>query len=165
MLHGFAEQGCGGLKGTPQQNDSEASRKPIGPAESIHDNAVIPNDFTSHMTSPERIPKAMAEKFAGITALVDPFCARYLNEEYRQMIHRAVGALARKRPSPLLTGKESVWAAAVVHAVGRVNFLDDPAQAPHCPPKVISNFSASRRAPGRTNPRASGMHSTWIPFT
>jgi hypothetical protein len=42
------------------------------------------------MTSPERIPKSMAEKFAGITALIDPFCARYLNEEYRQMIHRVV---------------------------------------------------------------------------
>ena len=58
----------------------------------------------TNLSSPERIPKAMAEKFAGITALVDPFCARYLNEEYRQMIHRVVGALARKRPSPLSTG-------------------------------------------------------------
>ncbi len=117
-----------------------ALRKQIGAGEPLHDNAAIPNDFTTNMTQPERIPKAMAEKFAGITALIDPFCACYLNEEYRQMIHHAVGALARKRPSPLSTGKESVWAAAAVHAVGLVNFLDDPAQDPHCRPKVIFEF-------------------------
>lgn len=48
-----------------------------------------------------------------------------------------VGALARKRPSPLLRGKESVWAAAAVHACGRVNFLDDSSQSPHCKSKVF----------------------------
>ena len=89
---------------------------------------------------PEKIPKAMAEKFAAITTLTDTFSAEYLNEEYRQVIHLVVGALARKRPSPLLKGKENVWAAAAVHAVGRVNFLDDPSQTPHCKPKLIYEF-------------------------
>lgn len=92
------------------------------------------------MVTSERIPKVMAEKFAAITALTDAFCAQHLNEEYRQMIHRVVGALARKRPSPLSSGKESVWAAAAVHAVGRVNFLDDASQTPHCKPKAIYAF-------------------------
>lgn len=89
---------------------------------------------------PEKIPKAMAEKFAAITTLTDAFSAEYLNEEYRQVIHQVVGALARKRPSPLLKGKENVWVAAAVHAVGRVNFLDDPSQTPHCKPKLIYEF-------------------------
>lgn len=92
------------------------------------------------MSLSERIPKTMAEKFAAIAALVDVFCTKHLNEEYRQMIHHVVGALARKRPSPLLRGKENVWAAAAVHAVGRVNFLDDPSQTPHCKPKLIYEF-------------------------
>lgn len=86
------------------------------------------------------IPKAMAEKFAAITTLTDAFSAKYLNEEYRQMIHKLVGVLARKRPSPLVRGKESVWAAAAVHALGRVNFLDDSSQTPHCKAKVIYEF-------------------------
>lgn len=85
----------------------------------------------------ERIPKAMAGKFAAITALTDTFCTEYLNDEYRTMIHRVVGALARKRPSPLARGKENVWAGAAVHAVGRVNFLDDSSRTPHCKPTVI----------------------------
>ena len=88
----------------------------------------------------EKIPKAMAEKFAAITSLTDAFCTKHLNEEYRQVIHEVVGVLARKRPSPLLRGKENVWAAAAVHAVGRVNFLDDSSQTPHCKPKAIYEF-------------------------
>ena len=92
------------------------------------------------MPLPEKIPQAMAGKFAAVTALVDAFCAKHLDEEYRQTIHRVVGALARKRPSPLLRGKENVWAAAAVHAVGRVNFLDDASQTPHCKPKLIYEF-------------------------
>ncbi|MGO9444769.1 MAG: DUF6398 domain-containing protein [Thiobacillaceae bacterium] len=55
-----------------------------------------------------KTPKAVAEKFAAITALTDAFCAMQLNEEYRQVIHRVVAALARKRPSRLLRGKENV---------------------------------------------------------
>ena len=82
----------------------------------------------------------MVDKFAAITALVDAFCTQHLNVEYRQLIHRAVGALARKRPSPLLRGKENVWAAAAIRAVGRINFLDDSSQTPHCKPKLIYEF-------------------------
>jgi len=98
------------------------------------------------MVTSERIPKVMAEKFAAITALTDAFCAQYLNEEYRQMIHRVVGALARKRPSPL--------SAAAVHAVGRVNFLDDASQTPHCKPKAIYAFFGIAESTGQNKSKA-----------
>ncbi|MBI3144156.1 MAG: hypothetical protein HYZ18_02590 [Pseudogulbenkiania sp.] len=101
------------------------------------------------MSSSEKIPKAMADKFAAITALTDAFCVKHLNDEYRQMIHRVLGALARKRPSPLLRGKENVWAAAAVHAVGRINYLDDSSQTPHCKPKVIYEFFGIAESTGQ----------------
>ena len=101
------------------------------------------------MPAPEKIPQAMADKFSVITALTDAFCELHLNEEYRQMIRRVVGALARKRPSPLLKGKENVWAAAATHAVGRVNFLDDPTQTPHCKPKLIYEFFGVAESTGQ----------------
>ncbi len=101
------------------------------------------------MPAPEKIPQAMADKFSAITALTDAFCELHLNEEYRQMIRRVVGALARKRPSPLLKGKENVWAAAATHAVGRVNFLDDPTQTPHCKPKLIYEFFGVAESTGQ----------------
>lgn len=97
----------------------------------------------------QRIPKAMAEKFAAITTLTDAFCDEKLNDEYREMIRRVVGALARKRPSPLLRGTEKVWAAAAVHAVGRINFLDDPSQTPHCKPRVIYDFFGIAESTGQ----------------
>lgn len=92
------------------------------------------------MSSPEKIPKAMAEKFSAISALTDAFCTQNLNEEYRELIHRILGALARKRPSPLSRGKENVWAAASVLAAGHVNFLNDASQTPHCNSKSIFEF-------------------------
>ena len=82
----------------------------------------------------------MADKFAAISALTDAFCEKHLNDEYRVLIHRVVATLARKRPSPLLKGKENGWAAAAVHAVGRVNFLDNPAQVPHCKSQILYEF-------------------------
>jgi len=92
----------------------------------------------------------MANKYAAITTLIDEFCTRHLNDEYRQMIRHVVGALARKRPSPLLRGKENVWAAAAVHAVGRVNFLDDPSQTPHCKTKIIYEFFGIGESTGQS---------------
>jgi hypothetical protein len=88
----------------------------------------------------QNVPQAMAEKFAAVTALTDAFCDKHLNEEYRQLIQQLVGTLARKRPSPLLRGWENVWAAASVHAIGWVNFLNDPSQTPHCKPTLIYDF-------------------------
>jgi hypothetical protein len=99
--------------------------------------------------STEKIPSALVEKFATITALTDAFCAKHLNDEYRVLIHRVVGTLARKRPSPLLKGKVNVWAAGAVHAVGRANFLDDPSQVPHCEPKTICEFFGIAESTGQ----------------
>ena len=101
------------------------------------------------MNTTEKIPKLMMEKFSAITALTDAFCAQHLNAEYRQMISHVLGALARKRPSPLLRGKENVWAAAAVHAVGHANFLYDPTQTPHCKPKLIYAFFGIAESTGQ----------------
>ena len=40
------------------------------------------------MSCIEKIPRALEEKFAAITALTDTFCEKYLNDEYRVLIHR-----------------------------------------------------------------------------
>ena len=105
------------------------------------------------MPRAQKIPGAMAEKFAAITALTDAFCEKHLNDEYRVLIHRVVGSLARKRPSPLLKGKENVWAAAAVHAIGRINFLDDPSQVPHCKPKILFEFFGIAESTGQNKSR------------
>ncbi len=82
----------------------------------------------------------MQEKFAAIVQLAEPFCTQYLDENYRKLIVEATAALCRKRPSPLLRGKETIWAAAIIHAVGTVNFLFDSSQKPHCRAPQIYEF-------------------------
>ncbi len=101
------------------------------------------------MSASDKNPKEMAETYSAITTLTDAFSGKYLNEEYAVMVHRVIGALARKRPSPLTRGKENVWAAAAIHAVGRVNFLDDPSQMPHCKPNAIYEFFGVAQSTGQ----------------
>lgn len=84
------------------------------------------------MTQSARVPVSMQEKFDNIGQATDAFCDQYLNDEYKQLIRLALATLSRKRPSPLLKGKDNAWAAGVVHAVGMVNFLFDASQNPHC---------------------------------
>jgi hypothetical protein len=56
------------------------------------------------------------------------------------VVRLVVAALARKRPSPLLSGREDTWAAAAVHAVAMTNFLFDKSQPVHCASPDIGAF-------------------------
>lgn len=87
-----------------------------------------------------KVPKALQEKFTIILGLAEPFCTEFLDEDYRRLVAEATAALCRKRPSPLLRGKENIWAAAIIHAVGTANFLFDSSQKPHCRAPQIYDF-------------------------
>ena len=96
----------------------------------------------SDMPMPATMPKAKprpksnpTEETAGILAdisgLIDQFCREHLNDEYAVLCHKLAGKLARKRPSPLLSGSPRTWASGIVRTVGWVNFLHDKSQAPY----------------------------------
>ena len=85
----------------------------------------------------EKVPNAMEEKFNGIVAITDNFAKQHLNDEYAQIIRFATAALCRKRPSPLVKGREKTWACGITHAIGMVNFLFDSSQDPHISAKEI----------------------------
>lgn len=80
---------------------------------------------------PERVPKAMRATYDATTAITDAFCREHLNEEYLQLSRKLAAALARKRPSPLSSGKPNVWACGIIYALGSANFLYDKSQSPH----------------------------------
>src|SRR3984893_18496181 len=69
--------------------------------------------------------------FEVIAGLVDAVCMEHLNEEYAVLCRRLTEKLARKRPSPLLSGNPNTWACGIVRTIGWVNFLDDKSQTPH----------------------------------
>jgi Domain of unknown function (DUF6398) len=78
-----------------------------------------------------RIPRAEHARAEAIWTLTDAFCLSSLNDEYAGLCRRLVGRLARKRPSPLRRGRSASWAAGVIYAVGRQNFVFDRSQRPH----------------------------------
>jgi hypothetical protein len=83
------------------------------------------------VVEPPKVPVALRPAFDEVTAITSRFCAERLDEEYARLCVKLAAKLARKRPSPLLRGDRRIWAAGIVYAIGRVNFLADPAQRPH----------------------------------
>jgi len=75
--------------------------------------------------------KETADVLASIIDMIDQFCREHLNEEYADLCRRLADKLARKRRSPLASGKPNTWACGIVRTIGWVNFLDDKSQAPH----------------------------------
>lgn len=66
-----------------------------------------------------------------IVGMIDEFCRDHLNEEYALLCRKLAEKLARKRPSPLLSGKPNAWACGIVRTIGMHNFLGDKTQKPY----------------------------------
>jgi hypothetical protein len=66
-----------------------------------------------------------------IIGLIDQFCKVHLNEEYAVLCRKLAEKLARKRPSPILSGSPNTWASGIVRTIGWVNFLHDKSQTPY----------------------------------
>ncbi len=66
-----------------------------------------------------------------IIELTDQFCNEHLNEEYAVLCRRLAEKLARKRPSPLVSGNLNTWASGIVRTIGWANFLHDKSQTPY----------------------------------
>lgn len=76
-------------------------------------------------------PKPLEQTVGEIAAFTDQFCAERLDAEYADLCRRLIATLARKRPTPLVRGAPRIWAAGVLYAVGRANFLFDRSQSIH----------------------------------
>ena len=78
-----------------------------------------------------KIPNAVRPVAEEVIKITDEVCAKLLDAEYTALARQVVAKLARKRPSPLLSGRRATWAAGVVYALGQVNFLFDPSREPY----------------------------------
>jgi hypothetical protein len=97
---------------------------------------------------PANIPNAIKPKYDAVVALTDSVCADHLNEEYAELARKLAAKLARKRPSPLVRGRENIWACGIVSALGFVNFLHDPQNEPHLSPDELCEAFGVKRATG-----------------
>jgi hypothetical protein len=60
------------------------------------------------MDTANKIPASTQPFYAALVALTDEVCREHLNDEYAELARKLAGALARKRPSPIVRGKPAV---------------------------------------------------------
>ena len=86
------------------------------------------------------VPLAVRPYADEVVAVTDAVCRAHLDDEYADLCRDVVAKLGRKRPSPLTRGDLRIWAAGVVYAVGRLNFLFDSARSPHVSADELSEW-------------------------
>ncbi len=70
------------------------------------------------------------QKEQEIVGLAQKLCLEKINEEYAALAEKMIRKLGRKREVPFVRGQSEIWATAVVHAIGSINFLGDKAFLP-----------------------------------
>lgn len=90
--------------------------------------------------------KQILEKQQQILTLIKNFCLEKLNEEYYTLSEQLVQKLGRKRNVPFMTGQVEIWAAAVIHAIGTVNFLFDKSNEPYASVDDINDFFGTKKS-------------------
>jgi hypothetical protein len=78
--------------------------------------------------------------------LTGSFCAQKLDDDYNQLCERLILKLGRKRDVPFKSGKIEIWAAAVIHALGSINFLFDKSFAPYVTAEQICEYFGTKKS-------------------
>lgn len=80
-----------------------------------------------------------------IAKLTNAFCLNHLDEDYRELCEDLTWA-ALEEDLPLEKGKPASWAGGIVHAIGFINFLQDPSQSPHMTSaQIAERFGVSQQ--------------------
>ncbi len=74
------------------------------------------------------------------------FCDKFLNEEYAKLSEKLIRKMARKRDIPFLSGQMEIWAAAIIYALGRINFLFDKSLDLHTSADEICTYFGTSKS-------------------
>ncbi len=86
------------------------------------------------------------EKARELIQLTAGFCKQYLDDEYEHLCEKLIRKMARKRAVPFLSGRLDIWAAAIVHALGTINFLFDRSSQPYATVDDISGYFGTSKS-------------------
>lgn len=92
----------------------------------------------SRRTKEER--EEIKEKEKVLVKMTSEFCEVYLDDEYRVLSEKLIRKMSLKKDVPFLRGRLEIWAAAVIHALGTINFLFDKDIEPYVSASDISNY-------------------------
>jgi Domain of unknown function (DUF6398) len=63
--------------------------------------------------------------------MTNDFCDHHADQEYKALCEKLIRKMSRKKVVPFLSGRIEIWAAAVVYAIGGINFLFDRSFQPY----------------------------------
>ncbi len=78
--------------------------------------------------------------------LTNSFCDNNLDNEYKSLCVKLIKKLGRKRDVPFQRGKIEIWAAAVIQALGSINFLFDKSFIPYVTSAQISEYFGTKNS-------------------
>lgn len=76
--------------------------------------------------------------------LTGAFCAQKLDDQYFSLCEKLIKKMGRKREVPFKRGKLEIWAAAVIKAIGSINFLFDRSFEPYISSKEINDHFGTK---------------------
>lgn len=78
------------------------------------------------------------------------FCRTYIDAEYEELCKKLIEKMARKRAVPFVAGRIEIWAAAIIHTIGGINFLFDKSFKPYATmDDICSHFEVSKSTAGQ----------------
>ena len=86
------------------------------------------------------------EREEKLLELTGTFCSQKLNDDYFLLCENLVKKMGRKREVPFKRGKLEIWAAAVIYAIGSINFLFDKSFEPHVTANQISDYFGTKNS-------------------
>ena len=92
------------------------------------------------------VKEKLDEKKAQLLKLTLEFSKKYLNEEYDDVIKKLINKMARKREVPFISGRIEIWSAAVIHALGTINFLFDKSSKPYVSATEIYEYFGTKQS-------------------
>ena len=86
------------------------------------------------------------EKMQNLIRMTAEFCDVYLDEDYKRLCEKLITKMSRKRIVPFLSGRIEIWAAAIVYAIGSINFLFDRSFKPYVSADDICNYFSTSKS-------------------
>src|SRR5437868_15149735 len=91
--------------------------------------------------------KATVQKYTEtLIEMTNGFCDKYLDQEYKALCEKLIRKMSRKKVVPFLSGRIEIWAAAVVYALGTINFLFDKSSQPYATTDDICQFFGTSKS-------------------
>jgi len=89
--------------------------------------------------------ETIKEKETKLLELTRSFCTEKLDDEYVQLCEKLVKKMGRKHDVPFKRGRLEIWAAAVIHALGSINFLFDKSFEPYVSARQICKHFGTKK--------------------